>query len=386
MVLTAVFTPNFNIDPPIISNVQVEAGEDYAIFTWETDEPADSTVAYGLTSGYELGTVTDPNFVTMHSVTLSPIDPWTIYYYQVSSADPSTNSSSAPGNIFSTTGPDLSNIVSDDFFSPALDPNVWTFIDPVGDASFGITGTQVTLSVPEDSDHSVWIPGNRSARIMQPAADENFELEVKFESPVTLRYQQQGIIVEEDADSFLRLEFYSNGGTTYILAVSFADSVPTTHVNSVIPGSPKSYMRVRRINDDWILSYSLDGVNWTGAAFFNAPLIVTAVGPYAANESDTGQNQPAHTAIVDYFFNNASPVIPEDGYELTVNHTGQGVVTKTPDMPQYPQNDLVDLEAIPDPNWVFDGWVGDVVSSDNPLTVSMTQDLSITAVFIPRRP
>ena len=383
MVLTAVFSPNFNIDPPEITNVQVEAGDDYAIFTWETNEPADSTVAYGLTSGYELGAVSDPNFVTLHSVTLTPIDPWTIYHFQVSSADPSTNSTSAPGDTFSTSGPDFSGIVSDDFFAPALDPNTWTFIDPIGDASYGMTGTQITLTVPEGSDHSVWITGNRSARIMQPAADENFELEVKFESPVTLRYQQQGMIVEEDADSFLRLEFYSNGGTTYILAISFANGTPTTHVNSVIPGAQKSYMRVKRIGDTWIMSYSLDGLEWFGAGSFNAALLVSSVGVYAANESDSGQNQPAHTAIVDYFFNTASPVIPEDGYELTVGKTGQGAVTKTPDLPQYPQNDLVDLEAFPNAGWVFDSWVGDVVSTDNPLTVSMTQDLLITAVFIP---
>ena len=40
---------------------------------------------------------------------------------------------------------------------------------------------------------------NTALRVMQPAADEDFELEVKFESEPTQAYQSQGLLVEQDA-------------------------------------------------------------------------------------------------------------------------------------------------------------------------------------------
>ncbi len=40
------------------------------------------------------------------------------------------------------------NIVSDDFNSSQLDTGVWTFVNPLGDASYSMSGSQVRLAVP----------------------------------------------------------------------------------------------------------------------------------------------------------------------------------------------------------------------------------------------
>jgi len=66
---------------------------------------------------------------------------------------------------------------------------------------------------------------------------------------------------------------------------------------------------VKREGDLWTLSYSLDGSVWTTAVSFAHSMTVTAVGPYAGNSGDT---PPAHTGLIDYFFNTASPIVPED--------------------------------------------------------------------------
>ncbi len=383
LLVTATFTSTVDTTPPAISNVEVAVGPDSAEVTWLTDEPADSAVAFGTTVGYELGTVSDPTLTTQHSVTLGGLSEWTAYHFQVGSTDAAGNGATTADDVFTTSGADLSGIRSDDFFSDTLDPNIWTFVDPVGDASYAMSGTQLELTVPVGVEHGIWTGGNHAARVMQACADENFEVEVKFESPVNLRYQQQGLVVEQDPNNFLRLEFYSDGGTTWVFAARLADGTPTIHVNQAVPGGPQSYMRLRRSGDTWTQSYSFDGQSWQTAGTFVEPLVVSGVGIYAANSADPGETPPAHTAVVDYFFNTASPVTPEDGYALAVSGSGGGTVTVTPDQEQYSQGQNVDLSAQAASGWVFDSWTGDVTATDNPLTVTMLQNLSITAVFVP---
>jgi len=47
----------------------------------------------------------------------------------------------------------------------------------------------------------------------------------------------------------------------------------------------------------------------------------------------------------------------------------------------YHYGDLVTLTATADPGWTFSGWSGDALSSDNPMTITITSNTSITATF-----
>jgi uncharacterized repeat protein (TIGR02543 family) len=91
---------------------------------------------------------------------------------------------------------------------------------------------------------------------------------------------------------------------------------------------------------------------------------------------------PAHTGYIDYFFNSAAPIVPEDGDRntLTVNPVGNGTVTKEP-APPYDCGDPVTLTAYADLGWTFAGWSGDPSGEDNPATVTMTGSRVITATF-----
>jgi regulation of enolase protein 1 (concanavalin A-like superfamily) len=208
-----------------------------------------------------------------------------------------------------------SGVVSDDFNMCTLGSGVWTLVDPVGDASLSLNGTQALLSVPAGVNHDVWTVGNRAPRLMQAAADEDFEVEVKFESTLDARYQLQGILVEQDDNNFLRFDFYSDGSRTRMFAAKFVNGSPSTIANTVIgaTGISPQYMRVTRVGDQWTQAYSLDGVNWTVVVDgYTHALGVTGVGVFVGN---AGSN-PAHTGVIDYFFNTASPIVPEDAEEL----------------------------------------------------------------------
>ncbi|MBU0640324.1 MAG: hypothetical protein KKB50_15775, partial [Planctomycetes bacterium] len=75
-------------------------------------------------------------------------------------------------------------------------------------------------------------------------------------------------------------------------------------------------------------------------------------------------------------------VFVQDQYTLTVNVTGSGSVTKTPDQATYTYGQNVDLEAFPDAGWTFDRWEGDLTGSTNPDTLTMDGNKTVTAVFV----
>ena len=73
------------------------------------------------------------------------------------------------------------------------------------------------------------------------------------------------------------------------------------------------------------------------------------------------------------------PYHPPTKYSLTVNTVGQGSVT--PNGGTYEAGTPVTLTATPAPGWQFDGWSGDASGSDNPLTITMDGNKTITATF-----
>ncbi len=106
--------------PPVISAVTASPGNTSAVVAWTTDEPSNSRVDYGTSSGSLTTTVTSPTLVTAHSLTLTGLTPGTVYYFRVTSVDASTNSATSPAAAnpplsFSTTtvtGPAISGVTA----------------------------------------------------------------------------------------------------------------------------------------------------------------------------------------------------------------------------------------------------------------------------------
>ncbi len=70
-----------------------------------------------------------------------------------------------------------------------------------------------------------------------------------------------------------------------------------------------------------------------------------------------------------------------DQYVLTLETVGVGSVSKSPDNPTYVYGDTIIVTAEPDTGWVFDSWLGALAGGDNPDTLVMTNDTTLTATF-----
>jgi regulation of enolase protein 1 (concanavalin A-like superfamily) len=292
---------------PAITNVQSQPGLNAATIEWVTSEPATGLVEYGLTSGYERGSVSLSEFATNHSVMLSGLAADTLYHFRIVASNAAGYTSSTGDLTFRTNA--STSFRSDDFNGPGLDTSLWTLVDPVGDSTLSFDGAHALLGVPAGVDHSVWRSGNKSARLMQPAADEDLGVEVKFDSQPSGVYAQQGLIIEQDGGNFLRFDFYSSAMGLNLFAGSFVNGAPTKRLNTRIAGGTTLYMRVERQADVWALQYSYNGQAWTQAVSFTHVLNVSRVGVFVGNE---GASPPAHTARIDHFFNTAAPIMPHD--------------------------------------------------------------------------
>lgn len=67
-------------------------------------------------------------------------------------------------------------------------------------------------------------------------------------------------------------------------------------------------------------------------------------------------------------------------YTLTQT-SSNGSVTVKPELAQYDSGQVVQLKATPELGYAFSAWSGDNTSTDNPLDLIMTQNMTITAVF-----
>ncbi len=278
--------------------------------------------------------------------------------------------------------------ISDDFNSCALNTGLWTFVNPVGDGSYSVNGTQLLLNVPADVSHNIWTEGNRSVRVMQPTQNVDFEIVTKFESLVTQRYQMQGILVEQDSQNFLRFEVHHDGSGVKLYAARFLNGNPRAVIAGVPLAGTPAYLRVTRVGSLWSFSYSDDGDTWVAGGSFNFSITVTKSGVFGANHGTPPlRPAPAHMAIVDYFFNSAAPIVPEDGntlegFSVTVNEVGQGSVTLNPDKPSYTCGETVTLTAVPANGWSFLGWTGDLNSTNPTEQIAVTGNHIITATFV----
>ncbi len=70
-------------------------------------------------------------------------------------------------------------------------------------------------------------------------------------------------------------------------------------------------------------------------------------------------------------------------WPLIARVTGSGTVTAVPTATSYLDGTPVVLTANPAANWVFAGWTGSTVSSANPLSLTVSSAVDVTALFLP---
>lgn len=200
-------------------------------------------------------------------------------------------------NLGNTTPTNSKNGISDDFNS-GLNTKVWSTYTPKNDTSITTTGSQLQFSVPAGSNHDLWTHHLDAPRITQNITNSNFELEAKFGSAVTQKYQMQGIIVEQDRNNLLRFEFHSDGVITNIFSASITNGQAVKRLIKSIPSGAPSHLRVTRIENQWTVSYSFNGSTWNTAGSYAHDLTTNTAGLFAGN---SGNPAPAFTALIDSF-------------------------------------------------------------------------------------
>jgi len=164
---------------PVISGVQVADANPFdALITFQTDEPTEALVRYGLACGALTGVATQSGFGTDHAVIVSGLSENTTYYFVVEAEDEAGNgvTDDNGGNCYTFATPDIPNYFTEQFSSFDLDNRSLIFT-PNGSNDFyagcveeidtlptnPTGGTTVTLS--DDSYQQVTVGGGQTVKL-----------------------------------------------------------------------------------------------------------------------------------------------------------------------------------------------------------------------------
>jgi hypothetical protein len=206
-------------------------------------------------------------------------------------------------------------------------------------------------------------------------------IDARWQSEPTGGFNDQGILIEQDTDNWLRFDVFHTGASLRAFMGKTIGGNHTTLLNAnIFVGSARS-MRVSRAGNTWTMALSDDGVAFTQVGQFTQVLGVTKAGVFAANPVNAWD----WTSQVDWFFDAASPIEAEDEGTLSVvaDVVGSGTVDAAPDLPVYECDDVVELTASPAPGWIFESWAGDLSGTNNPESLTVVGEMHVTATFVP---
>lgn len=108
------------------------------------------------------------------------------------------------------------------------------------------------------------------------------------------------------------------------------------------------------------------------------PEVCPVVDQRAYTRPTDGDNDGKEGCDMGAYEYNSFPAV----FSLILDDVGNGSVIAIPEKSDYYYGEVVTLTAIADSDWVFNGWGGDVSSMENPLTITLYDDTSITANFM----
>ncbi len=176
----------------------------------------------------------------------------------------------------------INKTLSDGFNTTTLDETQWLKLNPLGEGSIRLNGNQLILNVSAGEHY--FGSSNNTVRVMQPIIDEDFAIEVKFDSLPTQRFQVQGILVEQDINTSLRFEVYSDGSQLKLYVGNYRNGGSTSLYNKRLIGAAiPLYFRVERVAQLWTFSTSSDGASWQLVTQFSHGLMANEIGVYVGN-------------------------------------------------------------------------------------------------------
>lgn len=296
---------------------EVIPGTDWAIVTWETDQPTDSVVTYGETTELELGNVSDDALTSQHAIVLTGLTPDRTYLYRASGTTQQGVATTTIDLSFDTlpSGVQDFGAASDDFNRFNIDGGRWSLFDPDGTAVLFTSGVGTDAAALNIE----LVPGPGDVVLLQPASNTDFIATVRFDNVPANVNEGFGIQAQADSDTRVLFEYYSNGLVTIMFAGTSdggdLDALLTTPIDLPAP----LYMRMTRAGSDWEFLYSSDGRTWSllGATSYNHNMVVEEIGIFAAHIGF----MPSYTVVADFFEVTNDPLLAEDGEANVVNDT-----------------------------------------------------------------
>jgi hypothetical protein len=174
---------------------------------------------------------------------------------------------------------------------------LWQVVAPIG-GSASTSNEHLYLNLPGGSNHDTAIPSNQSLRVLQPIGNQDFDVSIKIDTPVTAADEttSRGLMVVMDSQNFVTLALVTDGTNLGLKVQSVAHGDPTTvmHLTSFNEYRNPMYLRITRTGDVYVAYDSVDGVVWSQAATFTDSRVPDSIGPFAANYN----GNPAHAVPV----------------------------------------------------------------------------------------
>ena len=231
-----------------------------------------------------------------------------------------TRSAGAYQGVFVVVGESAFNgvkdgAITDDFSGDTLSP-FWTYVDPLADTTLSMTGAELSISIPEGVDHSMWTGIDTAPRLIQPVGDNDLDVVVKFESLPQQRWQGQGLIFMEDDLNWVRFTADHNGSKARVVAHKMVDGVaqlleaqePAGRLDAVPAGDPHR----RRLDLPTVLQRHevvRHAIRPRGAP---RPCLRRDHGDHVER-----QRGPGYNSIVDYFESKTTGGLNDDAPQIT---------------------------------------------------------------------
>src|SRR3989344_1494729 len=324
------------------------------------------------------------------------------------------------------------NVTFEDTFDSGFLQNGWTWNDPRGNSGQSISAGHLEIFITSTNEHDCYGTTRNCPTLLRNInpGDKIFEAKIDGDA-LTQAYQAYGIMLEQDANNYLRFEFRSNSVGVFAPAWKILSGVGSSAIaeKAVSLGSANNYLRLTRSGDTYTLDYSQDGSSYTSAGSFTLSGFAPAkAGLYVINAGSNSQT----TAKFDYFKISGSVAARQDGvcgetrnscnpgtfidvddsltqylwtcngngvggatndpcsltipvnpltYTLSTPTPSNGSISKSPNQTTFNQDDRVTLTATPNSGYRFGSWSGDASGTVNPLDIIMNGNKSITAIF-----
>ncbi|MCA9001109.1 MAG: fibronectin type III domain-containing protein [Planctomycetes bacterium] len=298
-----------------LDNLVVQVGPDFALVEWDSDLVADGRVDFGLTPVYTEQAVGQVG-VTHHRVLLTGLIPGTLYHFNASAETALGEFAEFGDRVLTTLA--VASIESDDFNASNLDRSIWTYEDPHDWGQLRMIGAgtdlaRVELEVPPGGGTITREGQLRLAQNVQNVV--HTEWEAKFFNRFDRTGGEGGLFVESVPGNYLNFGFRFDGTDVWLDAERFVGDVSTELVSVLAFGGPWTsedglWLRVHRLESSYWTTFSTDGLVWLNGPGLIFSEVPQRGGLFAGLKAGLGEPFVLKT---DYVFDNAMPIVPEDG-------------------------------------------------------------------------